>query len=119
MTTPNPFSQPFSFEALFATHDPSPLEMDAETFYHLGNHAVELATEYLEKLSQKPVYRPMTPSERHLLLHQPLPEFGRSPNALLDFFEQHILPHAMGNQHRASPPGSTRPPRPSACWPSS
>lgn len=99
MTTPNPFSQPFSFEALFATHDPSPLEMDAETFYHLGNHAVELATEYLEKLSQKPVYRPMTPSERHLLLHQPLPEFGRSPNALLDFFEQHILPHAMGNQH--------------------
>src|SRR5260370_4318648 len=95
MTTHNPFS----FEALFATHDPSPLQMDAETFYHLGKHAVELATEYLETLPDKPVYRPMTPSERHLLLSQPLPEYGRSPEALLDFFEQHILPHAMGNQH--------------------
>jgi aromatic-L-amino-acid decarboxylase len=99
MTNHQPFSQAFSFEALFATHDPSPLQMDAETFYHLGKHAVELATEYLEGLPDRPVYRPMTPSERQLLLHQPLPEYGRSPEALLDFFEQHILPHAMGNQH--------------------
>ncbi len=38
MTTYNPFS----FEALFATHDPSPFEMDAETFYHLGKHAVDV-----------------------------------------------------------------------------
>ena len=30
------------------TRDPSPLEMDAETFYHLGMVAVEIATEYLE-----------------------------------------------------------------------
>ena len=82
-----------------STHDPSPLEMDAETFYHLGMLAVEIATEYLEGIPQKPVYRPMTPSERQLLLYQQLPEHGRSPEALFDFFEQHILPHAMGNQH--------------------
>jgi hypothetical protein len=49
---------PFSFEALFATHDPSPLAMDAETFYHLGNHAVELATEYLEGLPRSPSTAP-------------------------------------------------------------
>jgi hypothetical protein len=73
--------------------------MDAETFYHLGMLAVEIATEYLEGIPQKPVYRPMTPSERQLLLYQQLPEHGRSPEALLDFFEQHILPYAMGNQH--------------------
>jgi aromatic-L-amino-acid/L-tryptophan decarboxylase len=60
---------------------------------------VEIATEYLEGIPDKPVYRPMTPSERQLLLFQQLPEHGRSPEALLDFFEQHILPHAMGNQH--------------------
>jgi aromatic-L-amino-acid/L-tryptophan decarboxylase len=89
----------FSSEALASTRDPSPLQMDADTFYHLGLHAVELAADYLETLPDKPVYRPMTPSERHLLLHQALPEFGRSPEALFDFFEQHILPHAMGNQH--------------------
>jgi aromatic-L-amino-acid/L-tryptophan decarboxylase len=82
-----------------STYDPSPLEMDTETFYHLGMLAVELATEYLEGIPGKPVYRPMTPSERQLLLSQQLPEHGRSPEALFDFFEQHILPHAMGNQH--------------------
>jgi aromatic-L-amino-acid/L-tryptophan decarboxylase len=85
--------------ALSATRDPSPLEMDPETFYHLGMLAVELATEYLESIPGKPVFRPMSPSERQLLLYQQLPEHGRSPEALFDFFEQHILPHAMGNQH--------------------
>ncbi len=99
MATNEPSSHAFSFETRSATHDPSPLEMDADTFYHLGRRAVELATEYLEDLPDKPVYRPMTPSERQLVLHQPLPEFGRSPEALFDFFEEHILPHAMGNQH--------------------
>src|SRR5260370_7887245 len=89
----------FPSEALASTRDPSPLSMDADTFYHLGMHAVELAADYLEVLSDKPVYRPMTPSERQMLLHQPLPKYGRSPEALFDFFEQHILPHAMGNQH--------------------
>src|SRR6266487_2362839 len=85
--------------ALSASHDPSPLEMDAGTFYHLGMLAVEIAAEYLEGIPEKPVYRPMTPSERQLLLYQQLPEHGRSPEALFDFFEQQILPHAMGNQH--------------------
>jgi hypothetical protein len=79
--------------APFFAQDPSPLEMDAETFYHLGMLAVEIATEYLEGITQKPVYRPMTPSDRQLLLSQQLPEYGRSPEALFDFFEQHILPH--------------------------
>jgi hypothetical protein len=73
--------------------------MDAETFYHLGMLAVEITTEYLEGIPEKPVYRPMTPSERQLLLYQQLPEYGRSPEALFDFFEQHIMLHAMGNQH--------------------
>src|SRR5260370_37486956 len=89
----------FPSEALASTRDPSPLSMDADTFYHLGMHAVELAADYLEVLSDKPVYRPMTPSERQMLLHQPLPNFVRSPEALVDFFQQHILPHAMCNQH--------------------
>jgi aromatic-L-amino-acid/L-tryptophan decarboxylase len=73
--------------------------MDADTFYQLGMYAVEIATEYLEGIPEKPVYQPMTPSERQLLLYQQLPELGRSSEALFDFFEQHILPHAMGNQH--------------------
>ena len=99
MSTTDSTKQNVQSVATTFTRDPSPLEMDAETFYHLGMVAVALATEYLEDIPQKPVYRPMTPSERQLLLYQQLPEHGRSPEALFDFFEQHILPHAMGNQH--------------------
>ena len=99
MSTTDSTKQNVQSVATTFTRDPSPLEMDAETFYHLGMVAVALATEYLEGIPQKPVYRPMTPSERQLLLYQQLPEHGRSPEALFDFFEQHILPHAMGNQH--------------------
>src|SRR5260370_16869148 len=69
----------------------------------MGMLAVEIATQYLEGSHGKPVFRPMTPSERQLLLSQQLPEYGRSPEALFDFFEQHILPHAMGNQHPRFP----------------
>src|SRR5260370_11560162 len=89
----------FPSEALASTRGPSPLLRDADTFSHLGMHAVELAADYLEALPDKPVYRPMMPPERQILLYQPLPVYGRSPEALFDFFEQHILPHAMGNQH--------------------
>ena len=42
-TTKHP-SQTF---ATSSAYDPSPLAMDAETFYHLGMLAVEIATEYL------------------------------------------------------------------------
>ncbi len=99
MKTTDTADQASFTSAVSATRDPSPLDMDAETFYQLGIQAVEIATEYLEDIPEKPVYRPMTPSERQLLLYQQLPEHGRSPESLFDFFEQHILPHAMGNQH--------------------
>jgi aromatic-L-amino-acid decarboxylase len=78
---------------------PSPLAMDPGVFYHLGMLAVEIAAEYLDELPARPVFGPMTPAERRLLLDQPLPEYGIAPEAIFDFFEQHILPHAMGNQH--------------------
>ena len=99
MSTSDTTKHDFLSSTLSATRDPSSLDMDAESFYQLGMQAVEIATDYLESIPEKPVYRPMTPSERQLLLHQQLPEHGRSPEALFDFFEQHILPHAMGNQH--------------------
>ena len=78
---------------------PSPLAMDPGVFYHLGMLAVEMAAEYLDELPARPVFGPMTPAERERLLEQPLPEYGMTPEAIFDFFEQHILPHAMGNQH--------------------
>ena len=78
---------------------PSPLAMDPGVFYSLGMLAVEIAEEYLDEIPARPVFQPMTPAERELLLEQPLPEQGMSPEAIFDFFEQHILPHAMGHPH--------------------
>src|SRR5258708_13683705 len=98
--------------ATSSSHDPSPLEMDTETFYHLGMLAVEIATEYLEGIPGKPVFRPMTPSERQLFLYQQLPEYGRPPEALFSFFEQHTLPHALGKQHAPLTPSRTPPGHP-------
>jgi len=78
---------------------PSPLAMGPGTFYALGTLALEIATEYLAELPGWPIFEPITPAEREILLHQPLPEHGMPLEAILDFFECHVLPHAMGNQH--------------------
>ncbi len=78
---------------------PSPLAMDPGTFYALGTLALEIATEYLAELPGWPIFEPITPAEREILLHQPLPVYGMPLEAILDFFECHVLPHAMGNQH--------------------
>ena len=58
MSTTDTTKHPSQSFATSSAHDPSPLEMDAETFYHLGMLAVEMATEYLEGIPEKPVYRP-------------------------------------------------------------
>src|SRR5260370_16361097 len=91
LSTTDTTKHPAQSFATSSSHDPSPLEMDAETFYHLGMLAVEIATEYLEGIPQKPVFRPMTPSERQLLLYQQLPAHRRAPEAIFDFFTQHSL----------------------------
>ncbi len=81
------------------SNTPSPLAMDPGTFYALGTLALEIATEYLAELPGRPIFQPLTPAEREILLHQPLPEYGVPLEGILEFFECHVLPHAMGNQH--------------------
>jgi len=73
--------------------------MDPGTFYALGMLALEIATEYLAELPRQPIFQPMTDAEREVLLRQPLPEHGMPLEGILDFFECHVLPYAMGNQH--------------------
>lgn len=76
-----------------------PPALDPEDFRRLGYRAVDLATEYLRQMRERPVFTPMTPAEREALLNQPLPEDGSPPEGVLGAFRETVLPHPMGNGH--------------------
>ena len=73
--------------------------MDAAEFRRLGYRAVDLAAEHLANLRDRPVFTPMAPAERRLLLDQPLPETELAGDTILDFIREYVLAHPMGNGH--------------------
>jgi aromatic-L-amino-acid decarboxylase len=75
------------------------LSDDPESFRRLGYLAVDLATNYLSQIRQKPVFQPMTPSERQELLSAALTEEGMDPEELLAQIRDQIFTHPMGNGH--------------------
>src|SRR5258708_14966720 len=77
----------------------SGLVLDSETFRRLGYRAIDLAADYLAEVRSRPVFHPMSPTERQTLLEQVLPQEESNPEAIVDFFQEHILPHPMGNGH--------------------
>jgi aromatic-L-amino-acid decarboxylase len=79
--------------------DLSALAIDPVTFRALGYRAVDMATDYLAGMRERPVFTPMSPDERQNLLEQALPDDGAPPDEILDRFAELILPHPMGNGH--------------------
>jgi aromatic-L-amino-acid decarboxylase len=77
----------------------SPFTMDDQTFRHFGQQVLDLAANYLTELPEQPVYRTMPDEERQLLLDLPLPSEGSSPEDVLAFFVEHILPYSRGQNH--------------------
>jgi aromatic-L-amino-acid decarboxylase len=75
------------------------LSDDLENFRRLGHLAVDMATDYLSQIRQRPVFHPMTPEERQELLGATLTEEGIAPEALLTYIRDHIFTHPMGNGH--------------------
>jgi aromatic-L-amino-acid/L-tryptophan decarboxylase len=73
--------------------------MDPEEFRRIGYRAVDLATEHFASISSRPVFVPMTPAQREALLSLPLAEHGASATEILDFVQQAIFSHPMGNGH--------------------
>ncbi len=73
--------------------------MDAEPFRRLAHRAVDLAADHLAGVRERPVFRPMSPEERHALLEMPLPERGQSAEAALEFVRDRIFARPMGNGH--------------------
>lgn len=89
-------------------HDPSstayragvsPFAINDEVFLALAHRVVEDAALYLRGLRDGPVYRPMPEQERELLRTLPLPLRGSEPEAILAFFQQHILPWQRQQNH--------------------
>ena len=72
---------------------------DLETFRRLAHLAVDLATDYLAQIRQRPVFQPMKPDERQELLGANLSEDGVAPDLLLAYVRDHIFTHPMGNGH--------------------
>ena len=72
---------------------------DLETFRRLAHLAVDLATDYLAQIRQRPVFQPMKPDERQELLGANLSEDGVAPDVLLTYIRDHIFTHPMGNGH--------------------
>jgi aromatic-L-amino-acid decarboxylase len=78
---------------------PSPFSMDDQTFLALAHRVAEAASLYLQALPASPVYRPMPDDERRLLRGLPLPHEGAAPEAILAFFEEHVLPWQRQQNH--------------------
>lgn len=77
----------------------TPPAMDPEHFRRLGHDLVDLVTDYLAGLRDRPVFRPMQPTARGTLMQEALGEAGASPEAIVERFRAAVLPHAMGNGH--------------------
>ncbi|HEY4388781.1 MAG TPA: pyridoxal-dependent decarboxylase, partial [Ktedonobacteraceae bacterium] len=75
------------------------LSDDLETFRRLGHLAVDMATNHLAQIRQKPVFLPMTPDEREELQQATLTQEGIPPEELLTYIQNKIFTHPMGNGH--------------------
>lgn len=76
-----------------------PPTIEPEHFRRLGHAVVDLVTDYLSGIRERPVFRPMHPAERGALMQEVLGEAGTSPEAIVERFRTAVMPHAMGNGH--------------------
>jgi aromatic-L-amino-acid/L-tryptophan decarboxylase len=74
-------------------------DLDPEEFRRLAHQAVELVVAHLDGMRKRPVYRPMTPTERERLMTGTLPDESESPETIMRRLEACVLPHPMGNGH--------------------
>jgi hypothetical protein len=70
---------------------PSSFAMDADTFRDLGTLLVDRFSDYRDKLSQEPVYRPLPPEIRQSLETMPIPRQGVAPEDVIDGFLRTVL----------------------------
>ena len=77
--------------------DPSPADIDPDTFRELGYRTVDLIADYYEDVEDRPVYPQAEPAEIVAAFDEPLPEDGEDPASVLDAVEERVLPYATHN----------------------
>ena len=78
---------------------PGALTLDAEAFRRAGHAAIDLAADYLGSMRDRPVFQPMTPEQRDLLMDAALPDQGAAVSEILDRFASDVMPFPLGNGH--------------------
>jgi aromatic-L-amino-acid/L-tryptophan decarboxylase len=94
MTLSAPLHRPVGYSDV-----PSPFAMDGEAFLGLGHRLVDTLGAYLETLPGDPVYRPFPDEVRREIEQMRLPAEGITPEEILDFFAQRVLPYGRGQNH--------------------
>jgi aromatic-L-amino-acid/L-tryptophan decarboxylase len=64
----------------------------------LGHRMLDDALDYLERVRERPVWKPVPESTKEAL-RAPLPVEGEGPTAVYEEFRRDVLPHTMGNIH--------------------
>jgi len=89
-----------------------PFAEDRKDFDRLGARTAAMIGEYLRNLPAQPVDRVMPPEVRHRLMSQPLPEKGRTPEDILDFLKDEVMPWPVAIGHKRSYAWVNSPPAP-------
>jgi aromatic-L-amino-acid decarboxylase len=89
-----------------------PFASDREAFEALGERTVRMLGAYLRALPEEPVDRVVPKEVRQRLLSLPLPEHGQSPEEILDFLQQEIMPWPIATGHKRSYGWVNSPPAP-------
>jgi glutamate/tyrosine decarboxylase-like PLP-dependent enzyme len=78
---------------------PGAMTLDAEEFRRAGHAAIDVAADYLSGIRNRPVFQPMTPDQRDLLMDAALPEQGTNVDEILARFVSEVMPFPLGNGH--------------------
>ncbi len=93
---------------------PHPFAQDRADFDALGIRATAMLGAYLRALPDEPVDRVVPKEARQRLISLPLPEQGQTPEAILDFLRNEIMPWPIATGHKRSYGWVNSPPAPIA-----
>jgi len=77
----------------------APLALSEAEIARLGEAVARRIAAHMAGQRGRRVHDPVPLAERRLLLHQPFPEEGQAPDAILEFLAAHVMPWPMGNGH--------------------
>lgn len=73
------------------------IDLSSEDFRRLGYRAVDVLADHFAALHRTQCRTPVSADLQRTLMHEPLPQAGTSPDALLEYLESMVFTHPMGN----------------------